>query len=61
MKSFKGYFKKVPLLKSKLIEPSLCIPITLLVSKFNIGEQDYRFSFEHVYLILNLSKDVNIP
>ena len=61
MKSIKIYFKYVPLLNSKLIEPSLCIPITLFVFKINIGEPDDPFSIEHICLISNLSKDVNNP
>ena len=45
--SFKGYFNNVPLLKLNLVDPSLCIPITLLFSKFNIGEPDEPLSVEH--------------
>ena len=44
---FNGYFNNVPLLKLKLIDTSLCIPITLLFSKFNIGEPDEPLSVEH--------------
>ena len=61
MKSIKIYFKYVPLLNSKLIEPSLCIPITLFVFKFNIGAPDEPFSVEHLCLISYLSKEVNNP
>ena len=49
--SFKGYFNNVPLLKLKLTEPSLCIPITLLFFKFIIGEPDEPLSVEHVCII----------
>ena len=45
--SFNGYFNNVPLLKLKLVDPCLCIPITLLFSKFNIGEPDEPLSVEH--------------
>ena len=43
------------------MEPPLCIPITLFVSKFNIGEPDEPFSVEHIYLISYLSIEVNNP
>ena len=59
--SFKGYFNNVPLLKLNLIDPSLCIPITLLFSKFNIGEPDEPLSVEHKWIISYLFILFNIP
>ena len=61
-KSFKGNFNNVPLLKLKVDKPaSLCIPITLLFSRFNIGEPDEPFSVEHVCLISFFSIFLNNP
>ena len=61
MKSFKGNFNKVPLLKLNILEPSLYIPITLNVFKFNIGEPEEPLSVLHVCLISNLLIPVNKP
>ena len=59
--SFNGYFNNVPLLKLNLVDPSLCIPITLLFSKFNIGEPDEPLSVEHICIISYLFILFNIP
>jgi len=39
----------------------LCIPISLLFCKFNIGEQDELLSILHLYIILVLSILFNNP
>jgi len=44
--SFIGYFKNVPLLNSNFVLLSLCIPKTLLFSRFKIGEPEEPGSVE---------------
>ena len=50
-KSFKGNCKQVPILKLNFLAACLCMPITLLLDKFNIGEPEEPCSVLHVWLI----------
>ena len=60
-KSFKGNFKKVPILKLIFLEFCLWIPITLLFAKFKIGEPEDPYSVQHVSSISKSGKSFNNP
>ena len=61
IKSFKGNFKKVPILKLIFLEFCLCIPITLLFAKFKIGEPEDPHSVQHVSSMSKSGKSFDNP